>query len=284
MAAVRAYASPAIVRLPRTVRRPAHGATLADHVLALQRTAGNRATTRLLARDLKKPAAKTATATDAKLKVVVVDDGATGLSDKTLKVALDVVKAEIRRVTAQSSDPIVKAGVTVEHTKDAPARMRELGKSTFLVFLTPSKDPKHAIGLVAPHVDLDEEERKAQEQRYASHVVAEGGMHIDRVDGRGRSYGASLVSTTMATQMQAKEGAGPDSAGNLVGEVILHELGHAWGHETELGNPDHTKGGIMTAKRVLDSSLRYKAGQFSSESVKIIKARLEMLAQRLAAR
>jgi hypothetical protein len=92
------------------------------------------------------------------------------------------------------------------------------------------------------------------------------------------------VSTTLATQMQDKEGAGPDSAGNLVGEVILHELGHAWGHETQLGNPDHTKGGIMTAKRILDSSLRYKAGQFSSDSVKIINARLELLAQKLAAR
>jgi hypothetical protein len=280
MALVRAYASPAIARLGRTpARKNDHGATLADHVISLQRSAGNRATRRVLARDPKKAAAA-----EAKLKVIIVDDGATGLSDKTLKVALDVVKAEIRRVTSKSTDPIVKAGVTVEHTRDAPGRMRELGKSTFLVFLTPSKDAKHAIGLVAPHVDLDEEERKAQEKRYASHVVAEGGVHIDRVDGRGRSYGASLVSTTLATQMQDKEGAGPDSAGNLVGEVILHELGHAWGHETQLGNPDHTKGGIMTAKRILDSSLRYKAGQFSSDSVKIINARLELLAQKLAAR
>ena len=51
--------------------------------------------------------------------------------------------------------------------------MRELGKSTFLVFLTPSKDAKHAIGLVAPHVDLDEEERKVQEKRFARHIASE---------------------------------------------------------------------------------------------------------------
>jgi hypothetical protein len=268
------------VRLPPTLparhgapsRRPAR--TLADHVLSLQRTVGNRATTQLIARQPK--------AGGAKFKVVIVDDGATGLSDKTLKVALDVVKAEIQRVTAQSSDPTVKAGVTVEHTTTAPGRMRELGKNTFLVFLTPSTDPEHAIGLVAPHVDLDEEERKAQQKRFKRHIASEGGMHVDRVDGRRRSYGASLVSTTLATQMQAKEGAGPDSAGNLVGEIVLHELGHTWGHETELGNPDHDKGGIMTATRVLDSSLRYKATHFSSASVKIINARLEELAKRLA--
>ena len=198
---MRAHASLATPHLPRAIgRRTAHRGTLADHVLALQRTAGNRATTRVLARD--------ARATAAKLKVLIVDDGATGLSDKSLKVALDVVKAEIKRVTAQSSDPIVKAGVTVEHTTTAPGRMRELGKSTFLVFLTPSTDAEHAIGLVAPHVDLDKEERKAQEKRFANKVASEGGVHIDRVDGRKRSYGASLVSTTMATKMQEKEGAG----------------------------------------------------------------------------
>jgi hypothetical protein len=275
-------------RLPLTA--PArHGAppirrapSLSEHVLALQRTVGNRATCRLLGRDAKGGQPKPAGAAATKFKVVIVDDGATGLSDKSLKVALDVVKAEITRVTAQSSDPIVKAGITVEHTTTAPGRMRELGKSTFLVFLTPSTDAEHAIGLVAPHVDLDAEERKAQQKRFAKHVASEGGMHVDRVDGRKRSYGASLVSTTLATKMQDKEGAGAESAGNLVGEVVLHELGHAWGHETELGNPDHDKGGIMTATRVLDSTLRYKATHFSAASVKIINARLEELAKRLA--
>jgi hypothetical protein len=276
MAGIRTHASLAETSLPRAVaRRTARGLQpLAEHVLSLQRTAGNRATTRLIARQ-PAPAA-------TKFKVIIVDDGATGLSQKSLEVALRVVKAEIARVTAQSTDPTVKAGFDVEHTTTAPGRMRELGRSTFLVFLTPSTDAEHAIGLIAPHVDLDKEERKQQEKHYAKHVAAEGGMNIDRVDGRGRSYGASLVSTTMAKQMQEKEGAGPESAGNLVGEVVLHELGHAWGHETELGNPDHDKGGIMTATRVLDSTLRYKATHYSPASVKIIKARLELLAGRLS--
>jgi hypothetical protein len=286
MVRMRAYANLARPGIPAAPgRRTPHRGTLADHVLALQRTAGNRATTRLLARD-RRPAKEVpkGTQTDAKFKVVIVDDGATGMSEKSLKIALDVVRAEIRRVTAQSQDPTVKAGVTVEHTTTAPGRIRELGRSTFLVFLTPSTDPEHAIGLVAPHVDLDEEERKTQQKRFAKHIASEGGMNIDRIDGRKRSYGAALVSTTIATKMQQKEGAGDDSAGNLVGETILHELGHAWGHQTELGGLDHTKGGIMTATRVLDSSLRYKAGRFSAESVKIIVARLEELAKRLAPR
>jgi hypothetical protein len=268
------------IRLPVTA--PArHGApplrrapSLAEHVLALQRTVGNRATRRVLARDARTAAPR--------FKVLIVDDGSTGLSDKTLKVALDVVRAEIRRVTAQSSEPNVKAGMTVEHTKTAPGRMRELGRSAFLLFLTASTDAKHAVGLAAPHVDLDEEERKVQEKRFARNVASEGGVHIDRIDGRGRSYGASLVSTTLATQIQAKQGAGPESAGNLVGEIILHELGHAWGHAKELGNSDHDKGGIMTATRVLDSSLRYKATHFSAASVKIIVDRLDGLAKRMA--
>ena len=276
-------------RLPLTA--PArHGApprrrapSLSEHVLALQRTVGNRATCRILGRDAKDAKPKPAGAAAARFKVVIVDDGATGLSDKTLKTALDVVRAEIRRVTTQSTDATVKAGVTVELTKTAPGRMRgELGRSTFLVFLTASTDAEYAVGLAAPHVDLDAEERKTQEQRFARNVATEGGVHIDRIDGRGRSYGASLVSTTLAGQIQAKQGAGPESAGNLVGEIILHELGHTWGHHKQLGASDHDKGGIMTATRVLDSSLRYKATHFSQASVKIILDRLGKLAARLA--
>jgi hypothetical protein len=273
---IRTYAGLADSRLPRAIRRRAARGLqpLEEHVLSLQRSAGNRATTQLIAR--KPPAVA------QKFKVVIVDDGSTGLNEKSMKVALDVVKKEIARVTSQSTDPLVKAGFEIEHRTDDPGRIRALGKSTFLLFLTPSTDAEHAIGLVAPHVDLDKEEQKQQKKRFASHVASEGGMHIDRVDGRKRSYGASLVSTTLATKMQDKEGAGPDSAGNLVGEIILHELGHAWGHETELGGLDHTKGGIMTASRILDSTLRYKASKFSAESVKIINARLEELAKRLA--
>jgi len=281
------------MRLPAAAYARRHGApplrrapSLAEHVLALQRTAGNRATRRLVAREVKgatKPAPKAGVVTTPTFRVVIVDDGETGLSAKTLKIALDVVRAEIKRVTGQSSDPIVKAGVNVEHTTTAPGSMkRELGRTTFLVFLTASKDPEHAIGLAAPHVDLDAEERKVQETRYASKVASEGGVQIDRIDGRGRSYGAALVSTTLATTMQEKEGAGPESAGNLVGEIILHELGHAWGHSKQLGNSDHDKGGIMTATRILDSTLRYKANRFSKASEAIILARLEELAKRLA--
>ncbi|HYH87927.1 MAG TPA: hypothetical protein VEX67_01770 [Solirubrobacteraceae bacterium] len=251
-------------------------------MLALQRTVGNRATCRILGRDAKDAKPKPAGGGAARFKVVIVDDGATGLSDKTMKTALDVVRAEIRRVTTQSTDATVKAGVTVELTKTAPGRMRELGRSTFLVFLTASTDAEYAVGLAAPHVDLDAEERKVQETRFARNVATEGGVHIDRIDGRGRSYGASLVSTTLAGQIQAKEGAGPESAGNLVGEIILHELGHAWGHSKQLGTSDHDKGGIMTATRVLDSTLRYKATKFSQASVKIILDRLGKLAERLA--
>ena len=162
--------------------------------------------------------------------------------------------------------------------------MRELGRSTFLVFLTASTDAEYAVGLAAPHVDLDAEERKdAAEALRAQRRDRGRGPHRPHRRPR-RSYGASLVSTTLAGQIQAKEGAGPESAGNLVGEIILHELGHAWGHHKELGASDHDKGGIMTATRVLDSSLRYKATHFSQASVKIILDRLEKLAARLAPR
>src|SRR5215218_3111556 len=109
------------MRLPAAAYARRHGApplrrapSLAEHVLALQRTAGNRATRRLVAREVKgatKPAPKAGVVTTPTFRVVIVDDGETGLSAKTLKVALGVVRAEIKRVTGQSSDPIVKAGV-----------------------------------------------------------------------------------------------------------------------------------------------------------------------------
>ena len=89
-------------------------------------------------------------------------------------------------------------------------------------------------------------------------------MNIQSVSSRRRSVSTSIVSTTMAIKMQATKGAGPESAGALIGETILHELGHDLGHTKQLGGHDHDEKGVMTPSRVLDSTLRYSATRFSA--------------------
>ena len=261
-------------------RRPP---TLASTVLALQRSAGNKATTRVLARDDKgpKPPAKAAPPTPA-FRLIVVDDGDTGLEAKTVEVALKIVADELKRVTSKSTDETVKSGFSIEHTTEKPEKWkpRDLGVRSFLVFLSQTKDAKHAVGLAAEHVDMTPEERKAQEAHFKAKVATEGGVNIQNVDRRRRSVSTSIVSTTMAIKMQAKEGAGAESAGALIGETILHELGHDLGHTEQIGGHDHDEKGVMTAQRVLDSTLRYTATRFSAASEKTIRERLEELAKR----
>ena len=258
-------------------------ATLASSVLALQRSAGNKATTRVLARDGKDatPPAKAAPPLPA-FRLIVVDDGDTGLEAKTVEIALKIVADELKRVTSKSTDDTVKSGFSIEHTQDRPEKWkpRDLGIRSFLVFLSQTKDAKHAVGLAADHVDMTPDERKAQEAHYKANIASEGGVNIQSVSSRRRSVSTSIVSTTMAIKMQATKGAGPESAGALIGETILHELGHDLGHTEQLGGHDHDEKGVMTAKRVLDSTLRYSASRFSAASEKTIRERLEELAKR----
>jgi hypothetical protein len=260
--------------------------TLASTVLALQRTAGNAATTRVLARDNKgatqpAPPAKAAPATPA-FRLIVVDDGDTGLEPKTVEIALKIVAEELKRVTSKSTDDTVKSGFAIEHTKDKPEKWkpRDLGVRSFLVFLSQSKDAKHVVDLAGEHVDLTPAERKAQEEHFQANVASEGGVNIQNVRSRRRSVSTSIVSTTMAIKMQETKGAGPESAGALIGDTILHELGHDLGHVELIGGHDHDEKGIMTARRVVDSSLRYTASRFSGASEKTIRERLEELAKR----
>ena len=262
-------------------RRPP---TLASTVLALQRSAGNAATTRVLARDGKGAAeqGKAAAPPAPAFRLIVVDDGDTGLEAKTVEIALKIVADELKRVTAKSADETVKSGFSIEHTKDKPEKWkpRDLGVRSFLVFLTKSKDAEHAVGLAAEHVDMTPEERKAQEEHFKANVASEGGVNIQNLDRRRRSVSTSLVSTTVAIKMQQTKGAGAESAGALIGETILHELGHDLGHVKGVGGHDHDEKGVMTAQRVLDSSLRYTASRFSEASEKTIRERLEELAKR----
>ena len=265
-----------------TRRRPP---TLASSVLALQRSAGNKATTRVLARDGRGAAPPTQAAPAAPaFRLIIVDDGDTGLEPKTVQIALKIVADELKRVTSRSTDDTVKAGFAIEHTKDKPEkwRPRDLGVRSFLVFLSQTKDAKHAVGLAADHVDMTADERKAQEERYKARVAAEGGVNIQSVSSRRRSVSTSIVSTTMAIKMQATKSAGPESAGALIGETILHELGHDLGHTKQLGGHDHDEKGVMTASRVIDSTLRYSATGFSEASATTIRERLEELAKRRA--
>ena len=248
---MRAYANLARPGIPAAIGRRGgrHRGTLADHVLGA--AAARPATAPPPACSSARPppgkgGCRRAPRPTTKLKVVIVDDGATGLSEKrrASRSRSNVVRGgdsgAVKRAQEPGSDGQEQGSPSSTRTRRPRAASARLGKSTFLVFLTPSTDPEHAIGLVAPHVDLDEEERKTQQKRFAKHIAGRrGGMNIDRIDGRKRSYGAALVSTTIATKMQEKEGAGAESAGNLVGETILHELGHAWGHQTELGDRPH---------------------------------------------
>ena len=76
----------------------------------LQRLAGNYATRRVLARDEARTPPVAAT-----FRLILADDGATGLNDAILDMALANVRKEIARITKDSADETVKAGIDVQH-------------------------------------------------------------------------------------------------------------------------------------------------------------------------
>ena len=108
----------------------------------LQRLAGNYATRRVLARDEARTPPVAAT-----FRLILADDGATGLNDAILNVALANVRKEIARITKDSADETVKAGIDVQHVTSKPVRnddfTHDLGRKTFLIFLTQGQNAKN---------------------------------------------------------------------------------------------------------------------------------------------
>jgi hypothetical protein len=247
-------------------------------MLELQRMVGNRAVGRVLARDQG--------ATSA-FRLLIADEGNHGLSESIVKDALTGVRAELARVTKDSSVDAVKAGFDVQYVKTPPERnddfTRALGRTTFLIFLTSGKDPKHAIEVMWSYIPLDEENRKAAEQKFKKSIASEGGVDLGLApDRRRRSQSIGFVSSEAPLKELKKSGGGAASASAVLADVILHEIGHALGHNTSLASMDHDESGIMTAQLVLGSSGAHQLRKYSNASAKIIRDRLEELAGKLA--
>jgi hypothetical protein len=258
------------------VRRPW---TPVARVLELQRAVGNRAVGRVLARDKAPPT----------FRLLIADEGRHGLSESIVNDALPGVRDELARITKDSSVDAVKAGFDVRYVKAAPERnddfTRALGRTTFLIFLTSGNDPKHAIEVMWRYIPMDEENRKAAEQKFKKSLASEGGVDLGLTpDRRRRSQSIGFVSSEAPLKELKKPGGGAASASAVLADVILHELGHALGHTRSLAAIDHDESGIMTAQLVLGSSGAHQLRKYSSASAKIIRDRLEELAGKLARR
>ena len=275
--------------------RPKHAAA----VLALQRTVGNAATRLALARKPapQQPADK---APDAKpsppttFRVLIVDGGKTGLDAKTLEIAIGHVRDELRKLTSASTNETVKAGFTVEYRKTAPERdtdfgRRDLDVTTWIVFLIRKGDEKTAVDLGYHYLNLDHREREQREKSAKADIATEGGHNLQTYSRkRGHpSESVSFVGADMPLKMQKTASFGPESAGRLMAEVVLHELGHAMGHvhyEGDDASKDHDTSGIMAPATPIGSSGPYAPTSFSKASADVIRKRLEWLAGNIAAR
>jgi hypothetical protein len=275
-------------------RRPGHAPgpgrlNQAGVAAALQRAVGNNATGAMLAR---RPAK--ATATTATFRVMIVDDGNTGLSQKTRDVAIGHVRDELAKVTAGSSNDLVKAGFDVQYRKTAPERGKDFGAkdldvTTFLVFLMRRKDAKQAVDISYRYLRLDERDREQYLANATADLGREGGHNLQTYKPRPGhpSESVSFVGVDEPARMEQAQSFGPDSAGRLMAEVILHELGHAMGHvhyEDDEHSIAHDKSGIMAPSMPIGSAGPYAPAGFSRKSIEVIRKRLEALAERIAAR
>ena len=248
-------------------------------MLSLQRAAGNRAARRLLARD--DAAAPT-------FRLLIADEGRHGLPETIVTAALTGIRAELERITKTSSEGMVKAGFDVNYVRRPPERnddfTHSLGRNTFLIFLTSGKDPKHAIEVMWEYIPLDADQRKAAEKKFKNSLASEGGVDLGIEPNKRRRTSQSIgfVSVEAPLAEVKKSGAGAASAAAVLADVILHELGHALGHNSTLASMDHDATGIMTEKLVLGSAGAHEQQRYSSASATIIRTRLEELAKRMA--
>jgi hypothetical protein len=229
--------------------------TAATRVLALQRAVGNAATTQLMRQ-----------ASHDRFNVVIVPDGDTGLSRAAVNLALNIVRQELSAVTRASREPTVRRGVTVDY-RQTEGDLTELHRRTFLVYLMQGRDADRAVELARPHLPHGYD----TDLRDAAHELSSiGGANL-RIDFNGRSPSVSLVSTGALAQFVHGRNGGDRLAGQLLGEIILHELGHA------LRAP-HASSGIMEGRVVFDAATLGRARHFSDDSSTAVRTRLEYLA------
>jgi hypothetical protein len=230
----------------------------AASVLALQRAMGNSATGKLLRKET----------TEEQFEVVIVPDGETGLSDTAVKRGLAVVKKELATVTSGSRNKTVKRGFKVDY-RQSDGDLTGLHRRKLLVYLMQGRDADHAVKLVRPHMPRGYD----ADLKDAAHELSSiGGANL-RIDfDSGKSPSVSLVSTGALSQLTTGRENGDQLAGLLLGEIILHELGHAL-------KADHDEG-IMAGRFVFDSATLGKPRHFSSKSKTEMRERLEFLAGR----
>jgi hypothetical protein len=235
-------------------RAPAKAPTPAASVLSLQRAIGNSATRQLLRKE----------ATD-RFQVVIVPDGDTGVSQSILNRALTTVRQELAKVTAGSQNKTVKRGFTVEY-RGSEGDLEGLHKRVFLVYLMKGRDADRAVKLAAPHMPRGYDS-DLKEQAHELNSI--GGANL-RVDFNGRSPSVSLASTGALMERMKDRENGDKIAGLLLGEIILHEIGHALRARHDSG--------IMEGHAVFDVATLGKPRHFSADSVSAMRQRLEYLA------
>jgi len=231
-------------------------ATPAARVLGLQRSIGNTATRRLLRQ-----------AAQDRFRVVVVRDGETGISEAATTRAMTVVRQELGRVTSGSRDETVRRGFTVE-LRDQEGNLDGLHRRLLLVYLIRGRDADRALELARPHLPRGYEDALRDQARELNSI---GGTNL-RIDFNGRSPSVSFVSTGALADLVRDRPGGDRLAGQLLGEIILHELGHALRARHDAG--------IMEGVAVFDSATLGRPRHFSADSTTAIRERLEYLSGR----
>ena len=129
---------------------------------------------------------------------------------------------------------------------------------------------------------MGKEERAQYEETSSPQLASEGGVDIQRPEPRRRrSQSVGFVGADGPLQEAKKQNGSQASAAAMLGDLILHELGHALGHNKVLGSMDHDESGHHGREAGHGRGGVRAANRYSSASAQLIRARLEELAVKL---
>lgn len=202
--------------------------------------------------------------------IVIVEVSMMGLADTIREKIRNRILNELKQITAASKKPKIRLGFDVSFRKSlTSSEAKAFGTSDFIVYMVRKDNPQQALDLAKRHVAIEKKDENSVLSKLTAQLKAEGGACV--ISGKQKvcfvdvdlfeRLSRGIFSDEDRTMMDEK-------MGEHLGELMLHELGHAMGQ---------TEGKGLMGKIIIELNRPTNPTHFTGKSKGEVRKTLEAL-------